>query len=84
MQRDGTLSFLGLLHGQQALFDASSRHAHGGEMANAPASHWLYIARRMRFTRLQKLHFKLALQVRSLISSVSLAVALQLCMLFMT
>jgi hypothetical protein len=64
MRREGIMAYLGLLHAPQALFEAARTRADTGEVASAPASHWLYIARRMRFTRLQKLHFKLALQVR--------------------
>jgi len=63
MQTGGVPVFLALLHGSRTLFDAASRHAGTGQHCTAPHLHWATLAKRMRFSRQQKQHFKLALQV---------------------
>lgn len=63
MQAEGCLVFLALLHGNLALFDAASRDASTRRQAQANPTYWAYLAQRMRLTRMQKLHFRLALEV---------------------
>jgi hypothetical protein len=64
LQHEGSLALLALLHGNRALYEAASRDAVSGQRCEPPATFWARLAQRMRFTRLQKLHFKLALEVR--------------------
>jgi hypothetical protein len=69
LQTEGCLASLALLHGNMALVDAASRNAASrnaatGEQCLPPPTIWARLAQRMRFSRLQKLHFKLALEVR--------------------
>lgn len=64
LQNEGSLALLALLHGNMALYEAASRHAGTGQQCVAPPTLWARLAQRMRFTRLQKLHFKLALEAR--------------------
>lgn len=63
LQTEGCLASLALLHGNMALVDAASRNAATGEQCLPPPTIWARLAQRMRFSRLQKLHFKLALEV---------------------
>jgi hypothetical protein len=63
MQAQARLLYTALLHGSPALFEAAGRNAITGEQCTAPPVHWIGVAKRMQFTGLQRLHFKLALQV---------------------
>jgi hypothetical protein len=64
LKTEGCLAILALLHGNMALYEAASRHAVTGQQCAPPPTYWAKLAQRMCFTRLQKLHFKLALEVR--------------------
>lgn len=63
LKSEGCLPILALLHGNMALYEAASRHALTGQECAPSPTDWARLAQRMRFTRLQKLHFKLALEV---------------------
>jgi hypothetical protein len=64
LKEEGCLAILALLHGNKALYEAASRNAVTGQQCVPSPTYWAKLAKRMRFTRLQKLHFKLALEVR--------------------
>jgi flavin-binding protein dodecin len=63
MQAQSRVAYIALLHSCPSIFDAASRNCVTGERAAPDTMHWITVAQRMHFTRSQRLHFKLALQV---------------------